>query len=167
MRNQFEGDELQPAMVSAIIQNSFSPNYPLQAGSDIIGRIPTSSLSNLSFQLVDANFYPIKLLSPLYLTSSVNEVLDPSEDLTPFIDKLPKNRPTSEQAQQIAQAEEAQKQEAEEYFTRGMQTILENQKQQELLQAQQQQYLAQQQAYELAQAGIDINALQSVGGEVE
>jgi hypothetical protein len=103
----------------------------------------------------------------------VNETLEPSEDLTPFIDKLPKNRPTREQAQQIAQVqiEEAQKQkekqDAEEYFTRAMQTIIENQKQQELIEAQNRQFLAQQQAYELAQAGIDINSLQSVGGEVE
>jgi hypothetical protein len=98
-----EGEMLFPIQVSGIIQNAYSPSFPLQAGSDIIGKIPSSSLSNLSFQLVDANFHPIKLLSPLYLTLSVNAAEDPSEDLTPFVGKLPKDRPTPEQAQQMAQ----------------------------------------------------------------
>jgi hypothetical protein len=112
-RNSLEANtipNLYPAQVSAIISNAFSPSFPVQTSSDIIGKIPTSSLSNLWFRLVDANFVPIKLLNPLYLSLSVNPIADESEDLTPFLGKLPKDRPTPQQAQAMAQkqAEEAQ-----------------------------------------------------------
>jgi hypothetical protein len=164
---------LSPALVSSIIQNAFSPSFPLQAGSDIVGTIPTASLSNLFFKLVDANFYPIKLMSPMYLTLSVNSTEVPHEDLKDFVGKLPKDQPTPEQAQQIAQqqAEEQQKQQeqqnAEGILQRALSTIVEQQKQQEALQQQQMQMQSQQQAVELAERGIDINQIQGATGSVE
>jgi hypothetical protein len=116
-----DGQTLMPAQVSAIISNAFSPAFPVQTSSDIIGKIPTSSLSNLWFRLVDANFVPIKLLNPLYLILSVNPTIEGMEDLTPFIGKLPKDKPTPEQAQAIAQQqEEAARQEEEQKQTSGI-----------------------------------------------
>jgi hypothetical protein len=177
-RNTFGEAEgmLSPAIVSAIIQNAFSPSFPLQAGSDITGRIPTASLTNLFFKLVDANFYPVKLLSPLYLTLSVNEVMDPVEDLTPFIGKLPKDRPTPEQAQQMAQQQQQQDQEQKEQeqsasilqqalsgliqqFREEKVQQIAQQEQQQAYEQEQQQISAQEQAEALAEQGIDINSL--------
>jgi hypothetical protein len=117
-RNSLEdGERLQPAQVSAIIPNAFSPSFPVQSSSDIIAKIPTPSLSNLWFRLVDANFVPIKLLNPLYLTLSVNPV-DPaagdSEDITPFLGRLPRDLPTPEQKKKAEEEAAAQKAAAEE-----------------------------------------------------
>jgi hypothetical protein len=114
-RNSLEdGETLMPAQVSAVISNAFSPSFPVQTSSDIIARIPTASLSNLWFRLVDANFVPIKLLNPLYLTLSVNPAAGESEDLTPFAGKLPKDKPTPEQAQKIQEQQAMEAQAAEE-----------------------------------------------------
>jgi hypothetical protein len=82
-------------MISATIENSFSAGYSIQAVGDGPTRIPTAILTNLSFRLLDANFIPVKLLNPLYLTISVNPCdVDPNElgDM-----QIPKNSPTSAQ----------------------------------------------------------------------
>jgi hypothetical protein len=115
-----DGETLMPAQVSAIIPNAFSPSFPVQSSSDIIAKIPTASLSNLWFRLVDANFIPVKLLNPLYLTLSVNPATGvESEDITPFLGKLPRDLPTPEQKKKADEeaaaakaAEEEQKQTA-------------------------------------------------------
>jgi hypothetical protein len=93
-------------MVSAIIQNTFSAGYAVSATGDAPVQIPTSYLSNLDFELVDANFTPIVLLSPMYLTISVTPVTqDLLNDLSQWNDKLPRDAPTPEQkALQDAQA---------------------------------------------------------------
>jgi hypothetical protein len=155
-RNSLGSEELDPAQVSAIISNAFSPGLPVQSSADIIARIPTSSLSNLWFRLVDANFVPIRLLNPLYLTLAVNPVADDFEDLTSFIGKLPKDRPTPEQAQAIAkqQAEEAQAQEEQKQTSGIVQEVIsglvQQYKDQKAREAQAQ-ALAQAQAMALAQ----------------
>jgi hypothetical protein len=166
-RNSLEdGQTLMPAQVSAIISNAFSPSFPVQTSSDIVARIPTSSLSNLWFRLVDANFVPIRLLNPLYLTLSVNPVADESEDIASFVGKLPKDKPTPEQAQAMAQKQQEEAQAAEEQKqTSGIiqeviSGLVQQYKDQKVQEAQQQQLyeeqqaqLAQQQAVEQQQEG--------------
>jgi hypothetical protein len=157
-RNSLEdGQTLMPAQVSAIISNAFSPSFPVQTSSDIIGKIPTSSLSNLWFRLVDANFVPIKLLNPLYLTLSVNPTMEGMEDLSPFLGKLPKDKPTPEKAQAMAkqQAEEAQAAEEQKQTSGIIQEVIsglvQQYKDQKVQEAQQQAAYEAQQA-QLAQA---------------
>ena len=53
------------------IYNSFSPNLPIVCNNAEFSTIVSSNaLSNVWFRLVDANFIPIKLTSPLYLSAS-------------------------------------------------------------------------------------------------
>jgi hypothetical protein len=165
-RNAFdEGETLFPAQVSAIIQNAYSAGFPLQTSSDITGMIPTPSLSNLWFRLVDANFKPIKLLSPLYLTLSVNPTEVSQEDIKDFIGKLPKDKPTPEQAQQMAQqqaeeqAKQAKEQQAQDVMNRALQSII---AQQERIDQMQQAQQAQQ-----AQPAPDVSQVQGMTGEAE
>ena len=57
------------------IQNSFQPGQPLTyANSDYVSVSPPSALSNLRVKLVDANLVPIKLLNPLYVSVSLQEI---------------------------------------------------------------------------------------------
>jgi hypothetical protein len=93
-------------MVSATIQNTFSAGYAIAASGDPPVQIPTSYLNNLDFQLVDANFFPIELLNPMYLTISVTPVpLDANNDLSQWVGRLPLNAQTpAEKAQSEAEA---------------------------------------------------------------
>jgi hypothetical protein len=102
------------AQVSATIQNSFSAGYCIQAAGDAPVKISTTTLCNVSFELVDGNFQPMKLLSPLYLTLSVNPVLqDVNNDLSQWSGKLPLDAPTSKQkAEMDAQAQAQQEAQA-------------------------------------------------------
>jgi hypothetical protein len=101
--------QLTVAQVSAVINNTFSPGYPITATGDPAIRIPTGNLSNLSFELVDGNFKPLRLLNPLYLTLQVNPADPaPTEDISQWNGKLPKDAPTPEQAEQMRQQKEAE-----------------------------------------------------------
>ena len=63
-----------PAIVMKI-QNSFQPGQPLTySNSDYSALSPPAALSNLRVKLVDANLVPIKLLNPLYVSVSVQEI---------------------------------------------------------------------------------------------
>ena len=54
------------------INNSFSANYPINAGNaDFSTFVASNDLSNVSFTLVDANMNEIDLLSPMYLSVSI------------------------------------------------------------------------------------------------
>jgi hypothetical protein len=100
-------DTITNCMVSATIQNSFSAGYSIQASGDAPVRIATANLSNLSFQLLDGNFRPLKLLNPLYLTMSVSPVPQDPGELAGMM--IPKNSPTSAQkAEQEVQAKKEQ-----------------------------------------------------------
>jgi hypothetical protein len=101
----------QNIQVSATLFNSFSPGYLIQASGDAPVKIQTSALGNLSFKLVDSNLHPIKLMNPLYLTLTVAPIeQDPIADVSTM--KLPKDKPTTEQAKQ-QEAEEKAKAEAD------------------------------------------------------
>jgi hypothetical protein len=52
------------------INNSFSANFPIISNNAEFSTMVTSnSLSDVWFQLVDANMKPIKLLSPMYISA--------------------------------------------------------------------------------------------------
>jgi hypothetical protein len=94
-------DDLTNSMVSATIHNSFSAGYTIQASGDAPVKIGTALLSNLSFQLVDGNFQPLKLLNPMYLTLSVTPIPEDPKELEGMI--IPKTAP-ERAAQKEAQA---------------------------------------------------------------
>ena len=65
-----------PAIVMKI-QNSFQPAQPLTySNSDYISVSPPAALSNLRVKLVDSNLVPIKLLNPLYVSVSLQEITE-------------------------------------------------------------------------------------------
>jgi hypothetical protein len=99
---------LRNARVAAILNNSFSAGYPIIAGGEAPVKVMTGDLSDLSFQLCDGNFRPIKLMNPMYLTIIANPVdQNPNEDITSFNGKLPKDKPTvRELAEQQKQQQE-------------------------------------------------------------
>ena len=64
---QNSGDSFEGKLVAMRIINSFSPNIPIiVSNADFSVTVPSSSLSEIWFQLVDANFVPIKLKNPMY-----------------------------------------------------------------------------------------------------
>jgi hypothetical protein len=99
-------DRLTNGQISASIQNSFSAGYSIAAAGDAPVQLPTLQLNNLNFQLVDANFKPVKLLNPMYLTICITPVSqDANNDLSQWAGHLPLNAPTrAEKAQSDADA---------------------------------------------------------------
>jgi hypothetical protein len=52
------------------IQNSFSANFPIISNNaEFSTMVNSNSLSDVWFQLVDANMRPVKLLSPMYISA--------------------------------------------------------------------------------------------------
>jgi hypothetical protein len=103
------------AQVSATLANSFSPGYPILASGDLVQKFPTSSLSNLKFELVDGNFRPIKLLNPMYLSIDVKPIeQDLTGDVSQWHDMLPVyNTPKVQEAKKQAAEQQQQAQQAE------------------------------------------------------
>ena len=63
------------------VSNSFSANYPIINGNaEFHSVVPTNSLSDIEFKLVDANRKPIRLLTPMYLSINVEAVEDDDAD---------------------------------------------------------------------------------------
>ena len=63
------------------VSNSFSANYPIINGNaEFQSIVPTNSLSDIEFKLVDANRKQIRLLSPMYLSINVEAVESTDED---------------------------------------------------------------------------------------
>ena len=63
------------------VSNSFSANYPIINGNaEFQSVVPTNSLSDIEFKLVDANRKPIRLLTPMYLSINVEAVENEDED---------------------------------------------------------------------------------------
>jgi hypothetical protein len=108
-------DTINNLMVSATIQNTFSPGYSISAMGDAAVETSGTYLNNLNFQLVDANFQPVKLLSPMYLTISLTPIVqDANNDLSKWDGALPRDAPTPAQkaiadAEAQVQVEEQQK----------------------------------------------------------
>ena len=63
------------------VSNSFSANYPIINGNaEFQSVVPTNSLSDIEFKLVDANRKPIRLLTPMYLSINVEAVEENDAD---------------------------------------------------------------------------------------
>jgi hypothetical protein len=58
-------------------------------------------MSNLEFTLVDSNYHPIKLFSPMFVIMKVEKTPNPMEDIKVFQGKLPRDRSTRQQIQQM------------------------------------------------------------------
>jgi hypothetical protein len=74
-RMGIEQGNIQGGTVGMIIHNSFyagSPMVSLQA--DIVCRCVSSDLTFIRLTLVDANFQPLKLLNPLFVTMNITEM---------------------------------------------------------------------------------------------
>jgi len=69
------------------INNSYSANFPIIANNaDFSVYALSNDFSDITFELVDGNFQPIKLLSPMYLTGSITaDVKAETINLTPLI----------------------------------------------------------------------------------
>jgi hypothetical protein len=114
VRNSFpQPDELRGSEVCAVLQNSFSAGMYLNGSGDFPMIVNQFNLSNIYFQLVDSNYHPVKLFSPMFVIMKIEYTADPVQDIKALAPKLPKNAPTPQQVQtQQAQAK-AQKEEAE------------------------------------------------------
>jgi hypothetical protein len=139
---------LENCIVAAYMHNSF------MAGGSITGSgfqpiiLNDCDLGHIEFTLVDSNYKPIKLTSPMYVTLKIEPTEDPAQDISMWKGKLPKNAPTPEQkaqmeAQQRAQQEEeARKKQQMDYLTETLAKVLTNmtnqQQQLDQMQAQQQ-----------------------------
>jgi hypothetical protein len=114
-RNTFDDPEhLRATQVCAVIQNSFAAGMYLNGAGDFPIVMNQFDLSNLEYQLVDSNYHPIKLLSPMFVIMRVDPMIDPAQDITIFRGRLPKNQPTPQQRVQIlvAAQERAQQESA-------------------------------------------------------
>jgi hypothetical protein len=105
--------ELDAVMVSAIIHNSFTVGYPISGVGDAPTIVTGCDLSHLEYELVDSNYYPIKLQSPLFLTLKVEAAEDPIRDVSPWKGKLPKDAPTPQQKAQMEAQQAAAQQQAQ------------------------------------------------------
>ena len=72
------------------INNSYSANFPLIANNGDFSIYGLSNdFSDITFELVDANFNPIKLLSPMYLTGTLSgDIKTESINLSPYVPAL-------------------------------------------------------------------------------
>jgi FKBP-type peptidyl-prolyl cis-trans isomerase len=50
-----------------------------------------SDASNLTFTLVDSNYFPVKLMSPMYVVLRLEPTENPAESINEFKGKLPKD----------------------------------------------------------------------------
>ena len=71
-KNVQQADNIQSMRIVMRINNSFSANYPINAGNaEFHVLVASNDLSNVEFMLVDANMMEINLLSPMYLSVSI------------------------------------------------------------------------------------------------
>jgi hypothetical protein len=104
---------LDAVQIAAVFQNTFSPGMQLNGGGDITITLNDQDLSNIWFELVDSNFHPVKLNSPMQVSLKVEPADDPVTDIKGW--KLPKHAMTPQQKAQLeAEAAEKKKKEEEE-----------------------------------------------------
>jgi hypothetical protein len=99
---------LEAVQVAAVFQNTFSPGMALSGGGELAVSMNDMDLGNVEYLLVDSNYHPIKLNSPMFITLKVDPVDDPARDISKWVGKLPKDAPTPQQKAQME--EEARKQ---------------------------------------------------------
>jgi hypothetical protein len=80
---------LSSIQVVAVLQNSFAVGMYMSGGGEFPVVMRDADASNLRFQLVDANYVPVKLMSPMFLIIKIDPTDNPAEDIKQFMDKLP------------------------------------------------------------------------------
>jgi hypothetical protein len=109
VRNSFTNpNELSGSQVCAVLQNSFSAGMYLNGAGDFPITLNQFDLSNLEFRLVDSNYHPVKLMSPMFVIMKIEPAPDPAKDIKPFKGKLPLDAP-ARQAQKQQQQRKPQR----------------------------------------------------------
>jgi hypothetical protein len=112
VRNSFTTpNELSGSQVCAVLQNSFSAGMYLNGAGDFPITLNQFDLSNLEFRLVDSNYHPLKIFSPMFVIMKIEPTPDAAHDIKPFKGKLPLDAPArqAQKEQQQKQAEAEQK----------------------------------------------------------
>jgi hypothetical protein len=114
------------AVMVAVIHNSFTVGYPISGAGDAPVLVTGCDLSHLEYELVDSNYYPIRLESPMFLTLKVEAAENPIRDVSVWRGKLPKDAPTPQQKAEMErqQAEAQQKQTAQKQRMDGLTDLL-------------------------------------------
>jgi hypothetical protein len=85
-------NRLSSIQVSAVLQNSFAVSMYMSGGGEFPIQMKDSDASNLTFTLVDANYKPVKLMSPMYVILRIESTENTVEDIKAFKNKLPKDQ---------------------------------------------------------------------------
>jgi hypothetical protein len=76
-RMNLDQETLQTGTIAMIIHNSFQSGLPaIFQQADITTRVYSSDLTYMRITLCDCNLRPIKLLNPLFVTLSINEIVE-------------------------------------------------------------------------------------------
>jgi hypothetical protein len=74
-RMNLEQDTLQTGTICMIINNSFNPGLPaISQQADITTRVYSSDLTFMRISLCDCNLHTIRLLNPIFVALSINEI---------------------------------------------------------------------------------------------
>jgi hypothetical protein len=84
--------QLDSVQVAAVLQNTFSAGLYMSGQGDFPIVMNDADSSNLTFSLCDANYHPIKLLSPMYLILKIDPAPNPVEDISQWNQMLPRIR---------------------------------------------------------------------------
>jgi hypothetical protein len=84
--------QLDSVQVAAVLQNTFSAGLYMSGQGDFPIVMNDADSSNLTFTLCDANYHPIKLLSPMYIILKVDPAPNPVEDISQWNQMLPRVR---------------------------------------------------------------------------
>jgi hypothetical protein len=80
-----EGNKINSNTVCMRIQNSFTPLMPLiTSNADFVKKIHIGDITNFEVRLVDANLHDVKLLSPMWVTFTIQESLPDEKDTEDF-----------------------------------------------------------------------------------
>jgi hypothetical protein len=83
---------LDSVQVAAVLQNTFSAGMYMSGAGDFPITMNDADSANLTFTLCDANYHPIKLLSPMYVILKVDPAPNPVEDIAQWNQVLPRVR---------------------------------------------------------------------------
>jgi hypothetical protein len=80
-----EGNKIQSNNVCIRIQNSFTPYMPLiTSNADFVKKIHIGDITNFEVRLVDANLHDVKLLTPMWVTFTIQDCPPDEKDAEDF-----------------------------------------------------------------------------------
>jgi hypothetical protein len=87
--DDIDSKTLNNQQISMRINNYFIDGLPIIANNvEFTSIVPSSGLTNVWFRLVDANFQPIKLLSPMYLSIVVIGIPEKPIGIQTYIEEI-------------------------------------------------------------------------------